>query len=219
MSEPHYLEPTRASYNTNAADSAAMFRDRVAELPIERGLFSAFAELVLATGAGPGAGPVADIGCGPGHFTAYLKTLGLNMFGVDLSPEMIAIARREHPELRFEEGSMTALDLPDHTLGGLTAFFSIVHIPAEDLPSVFAEFHRVLMPGGQILIAFQIGDEKGTRTEAFGRPILLDYYLRPADRVADLMNEAGLSVKARLLREPDGIEERAARAYLLATAL
>ncbi len=214
MSEPQYLEPTRASYDTYAADYAAKFRDRVAELPIERGLFAAFAELVRAAGNGP----VADIGCGPGHLTAYLKTLGLNMFGVDLSPQMVAIARREHPELRFEVGSMTALDLPDHSLGGLTAFFSITHIPAEDLPMVFAGFRRVLVSGGHLLVAFQIGDEKGTRTQAFGHSIQLDYYLRPADRVADLMNEAGLSVKARLLREPDGVVEQAARAYLLASA-
>jgi ubiquinone/menaquinone biosynthesis C-methylase UbiE len=214
MAEPSYLESIRVAYDTYAADYAAKFRDRVAELPIERGLLAAFAELVLAADVGP----VADLGCGPGHFTAYLKTLGLNIFGIDLSPEMVANARREHPEVRFEEGTMTALDLPGHSLGGITALFSIVHIPEADLPAVFGEFRRVLAPGGHILIAFQIGDEAGTKTQAFGRPIVLDYYLRPADRVAGLMEQAGLKVIATLVREPDGIVEQAARAYLLATA-
>jgi trans-aconitate methyltransferase len=39
-------------------------------------------------------GPVADVGCGPGNVTAHLHTLGLTAFGVDLSPEMVGLARR-----------------------------------------------------------------------------------------------------------------------------
>ena len=54
-----------------------------------------------------GGGPVADVGCGPGHVTAHLRDSGLDAFGIDLSPVMIDVARREHPGLRFEVGSMT----------------------------------------------------------------------------------------------------------------
>jgi ubiquinone/menaquinone biosynthesis C-methylase UbiE len=64
---------------------------------------------------------------------------------------MVAPARRSNPGLRFEEGSMTALDLPDGALGGIVAMYSIIHIPRERLPEVFAEFHRVLAPGGHRL--------------------------------------------------------------------
>ena len=77
----------------------------------------------------------------------------MTAFGVDLSPEMVALARRAHPGLRFDEGSMTALDLPDGALGGIVASYSIIHIPPERLPAVFAEFHRVLAPGGHMLVA------------------------------------------------------------------
>ena len=59
-----------------------------------------------------GPGPVADVGCGPGHVTAFLKNHGLDVFGVDLSPGMIAQARAAHPELRFDIGSMTDFDQP-----------------------------------------------------------------------------------------------------------
>nr|WP_240943201.1 class I SAM-dependent methyltransferase [Planosporangium thailandense] len=87
----------------------------------------AFAELVRATGAGP----VADLGCGPGYVTAYLCSLGLTAFGVDLSPEMIALARQAYPALRFDVGSMTALELEDGALGGVLARYSIIHTPPE----------------------------------------------------------------------------------------
>jgi trans-aconitate methyltransferase len=78
---------------------------------------ASFAELVRACGAGP----VADLGCGPGRVTAHLGDLGVDALGTDLSPAMVAEARSRHPELRFDEGDLTALDLPDGALGGLVA--------------------------------------------------------------------------------------------------
>jgi hypothetical protein len=94
--------------------------------------------------------------------------------------------------VRLDEGSMTALDLPDGALGGIAALYSIIHIPPERLPGVFAEFHRVLAPGGHLLRAFQVGDERRHLSEAFGRAVSVDAYRLPPDRVAELLGEAGL---------------------------
>jgi SAM-dependent methyltransferase len=214
-----FLRTTRVSYDTIAADYAAEYDAELAGRALDRALLAAFAELVPATadGAGNGIsnGRVADVGCGPDRITAYLHKLGLPVFGIDLSPQMVALARQTHPDLRFTEGSMTALDLPDGTLGGIVACYSIIHIPTDQLPAVFTEFHRVLAPGGQLLLVFQTGDEHRHRQEGFGHPIALDYYLRPPDRVADLLSGAGLPVHARLLREPEA-PETLPRGYLLA---
>lgn len=210
MAEPSFLRDTRATYDTVAADYAERFRAGLAGKPVERTLLAAFAELVGSARA------VADLGCGPGHLTAHLNALGLNAFGVDLSPEMVTLARRAYPSLRFDEGSMLALDLPDATLGGIVALYSIIHTPPERLPDLFAELHRVLAPGGHLLLAFQVGDEQVHLTEAYGRPISLDHYLRSPDLVTDLLSQAGLVVHASLLREPEPGVERAPRAYLLA---
>src|SRR5438067_10089431 len=97
VTEPAYLTTTRASYDTVADDYVEFMRNRFAEWALGRSMLAAFAELVQAGGGGP----VADIGCGPGHVTAYLASLGLSAFGIDLSPRMIANARRIHPDLRF----------------------------------------------------------------------------------------------------------------------
>lgn len=211
MTEPSYLRATRAAYDTVAVDYAERFSGELAAEPLDRALLAAFAELVRAAGAGP----VADIGCGPGHVTAHLHSLGLTALGVDLSPAMVALARQAHPGLRFDEGSMTALELADGALGGIVALYSTIHLPPQQLPEAFAEFRRVLAPGGHLLIAFQAGDECLHLTEAFGRPVSVDAYRRSPDHVAGLLSQAGLIVTARLLREPEQAE-KVRRAYLMA---
>ncbi|WP_391858644.1 class I SAM-dependent methyltransferase [Streptomyces rugosispiralis] len=91
---------------------------------------------------------MADVGCGPGHVTAHLNELGVDAFGIDLSSVMIDVARRDHPRLRFEVGSMTDLDLADASVVGLLAFWSLIHVPDEAVPTVFGHLRRVLRPGG-----------------------------------------------------------------------
>ena len=138
------LDATRATYDTVAVDYARIVTGLDAEGPLDRAMLADFADRVD--------GPVADVGCGTGRLTAYLAGLGLDVVGIDLSPGMVAVARRTYPSLRFEVGSMTALDLPDGGVAGVLAWYSIIHTPPEGLPSVVAELRRVLAPGGHLLL-------------------------------------------------------------------
>ncbi|WP_117213596.1 class I SAM-dependent DNA methyltransferase [Allorhizocola rhizosphaerae] len=203
MTEPSYLRETRAAYDTVAGDYARLLITKPPETSLDLAMVATFAELVKAADVGP----VADLGCGPGRMTAHLSSLGLTAFGVDLSPEMVAVARRTYPELPFDEGSMTDLDLGDGAVGGVLAWYSIIHFPTEMLPAVFAEFHRVLSPGGHVLLAFQVGDERLHLEQGYGHAVSLHAYRRPPGLVAELLSEAGMDVRARLLREPEGLEK------------
>ncbi|MDT3398135.1 class I SAM-dependent methyltransferase [Streptomyces sp. B1866] len=206
--EPDVLHATRAFYDAVAADYDDRFRDALAARPLDQALLAAFAGYVR------GSGPVADLGCGPGRTTAYLHGLGLAVSGIDLSPRMVELARAAHPGLRFEVGSITALDLPDGTLGGLLAWYSTIHLPVERLPQAFAEFHRVLAPGGHALLAFQTGDEPLRVDRPFGHPVALDFQRRRPERVAELLAEAGFVPHARVEREPE-MEDSTRQAFLL----
>lgn len=209
MSEPSWLQATRRAYDTVAVDYASLLRTELEAKPLDRALLTAFAELVR------GAGPVADLGCGPGRVAAHLRDLGVDVFGVDLSPAMVAVARRAHPGLRFEEGSMTALDLADGALGGIVAWYSVIHTPPEQRSAVFAEFARVLVPGGRLLLAFQTGCGPVHLTHAYGHEIALDAYRLDPDGISEHLARVGLDEQARLVRAPEP-PEKVPQAYLLA---
>ncbi|MET7469560.1 methyltransferase domain-containing protein [Micromonospora sp. NPDC005211] len=208
MNEPSWLVETRAAYDTVAEDYARLLPD-VVEPPLDRALLAAFAELV-----GPGR-PVLEVGCGTGRVTAHLHRLGLDIDGVDLSPGMVAVARRTYPDLRFEVGSLTELTAPDESLAGLVSWYSVIHLPPELLPEVFAGFHRVLAPGGHLLLAVKAGDRRDRRERAYGHQVGYDIYWLSPQRLAAQLTAAGLTVTATTVREPvEG--ERQSQAFLLA---
>ncbi|MEV5435709.1 class I SAM-dependent methyltransferase [Streptomyces sp. NPDC052682] len=211
---PDFVDATRTSYDAIAEAYAERHPDSLAGRPLDCALLTAFAELAGGTGA---TAPVADVGSGPGHVTARLHGLGLPVFGVDVSPRMVDLARRAHPGLRFRVGSMTSLDEPDGTLGGIVALYSIIHVPDDRLAAVFTAFHRALLPGGPVLLAFQSGEEEGRLrlTERFGQAVWLDYHWHTPEAVAGHLAGAGLELRARVVREPDDDEARP-RAFLLA---
>jgi SAM-dependent methyltransferase len=211
MREPAFLSDTRAAYDTVAATYAERVSSELGRRPLDRALLNAFAEMVLQGGGGS----VADIGCGPGHLTDYLHQAGLRVSGLDLSPAMVAEARRLYPHLNFEQASMTALPLEDGALAALVAWYSTIHLPTERLSGVFAEFHRVLAPGGLVVLAFQAGHERVHLEQAYGHAVSVVAYRRPPDQVAELLDAAGLACSMRMVRQPDP-DEKVPQAYLLA---
>lgn len=207
MADGDFLAATRAAYDAVAGTSADALRLRLDRQPLDRAMLAAFAELVD--------GPVADLGCGPGLVTARLHALGVDVSGVDLSPGMVALARRTHPGLRFAVGSMLALELADGALGGAVAWYSTIHVPPDRWPGLAAELARVLRPGGLLLLAFPVGDGARPMGRAYGQPVDVDAHRLPPDRVAADLAAAGLVETARLVRAPDPTEP-VPQAYVLA---
>ncbi|MFI9809322.1 class I SAM-dependent methyltransferase [Streptomyces sp. NPDC052301] len=206
-----FLTATRTFYDAIAEDYADRFRDQLVDRPLERGLLSAYAESV-----GPG-GTVADLGCGPGVVTAHLASLGLSVFGLDLSESMLAIARRENAALRFEQGSMLDLDLADGSLAGVVSWYSSIHTPLDELPRLLTEFHRVLAPGGHLLLAFQAGDVPRRHERPWGHAVTLDFQRRRPEFMAGLLADAGFALRSSTVREPaEELAESVSQAFLLA---
>jgi SAM-dependent methyltransferase len=195
-----WLSDTRSSYDTDASGYAEQVRGLLEGMPYLRASLALFAEHVH----GAGGGPVADVGCGPGYVTGHLHDAGVDAFGIDLSPEMVAIARRDHPDLRFEVGTMTDLDLANDSVVGLVAFWSVIHVPDHAVPGVFEEFRRVLRPQGLLLIGFHVGDETRHRSEGYtGRPVNMESHRRRPGTIKDWLRDAGFTIEAELIIGPD----------------
>jgi SAM-dependent methyltransferase len=209
------LPPERvaAAYDHWSATYVELFADPARADPWDRAAMAVLAETVL---AGP-PGPVVDLGCGPGHWTAHLAAAGLSVRGVDLSSEFVALARAAHPGLVFEHGSLGATGLPDASMRGALAWFSLIHLAPGDLPAALAEVRRLLAPASPLLIGFQ------TTGDADGPPVPHDHRVAPSHRwpvgtLAGMLGAAGFTESARLVRQP-GDAERCPSAALLVRAV
>ncbi len=208
VAEQQHVSMTRAAYDTVAESYADLVRDELDGKHLEQALLATFAERV-------DAGVVVDVGCGSGRIAGHLRRLGLTMTGIDLSPSMIDVARREFPDVRFVVGAMQSLDMGDCTVSGIVGWYSIIHTPPAQLPQVFAELHRVLRPDGLLLLAFQSGDERVRLEQVYGHSVSYDAYRLDPDAIAQMVVDADFELDIRVHRAPMGYESTS-QAFLLA---
>src|SRR5262249_33389433 len=160
----------QASYDRVADEYVRHIYDELQHKPLDRQLLDRFADRMR------GARVVCDIGCGPGHIARYLQERGVQVCGVDLSPEMVARGRRLNPGIEFRQGDMLALDVEDRTWAGIAAFYAIVNLPPPDVVPALREMRRVLQPGGLLLLSFHVGDGNIHLDELLGCKVCLDFY-------------------------------------------
>ncbi|MGW6280529.1 class I SAM-dependent methyltransferase [Kribbella sp. NPDC055071] len=181
-----FLADIRTSYDTVASSYAELVVDGA---DWEDEAFDLLVKLVAGSGR-----RVLDVGCGPGRTTGMLAERGLRVTGIDLSPGMIEVARRDRPELDFRVGSMTALDLADGSASGVVSWWSIIHLPRDVVPQAFAEFYRVLAPGGVLLMGFHVGEESTHKTSGYGgRPMNVHVHRWTAPALTALAVAAGFA--------------------------
>ncbi|WP_454859942.1 class I SAM-dependent DNA methyltransferase [Promicromonospora soli] len=197
MTTSAHLATVRTDYDAMADAYTAFVGEAFAGRPLNHVMVQAFADLVRQAGGGP----VADAGCGPGHVTAYLRARGVDAFGIDLSPELVATARAANPGVRFDVGDMRSLRTAPGRLAGVLANYSIIHTPPEALPATLTELARALAPGGHLLVSFQALDGRGT-AEPFDHKVSPAWRYSP-DHVVGILRETGVHEVARLVIAPD----------------
>jgi SAM-dependent methyltransferase len=200
----------RASYDQVAETYADTFFDELDRKPFDRELLDAYAE------RNRGQGLVLDVGCGPGHIARYLHERGVDAAGVDLSPEMVEVAQRLNPDIRFDVGNMTALDVEDGSLAGIIAFYSVIHIPREGAPAVLGEFRRAIRPGGELVLAVHAGTGSVRRDDFLGQPVPFEATFFERDELVSLVDDAGFQLEEALRRAPYDDEAQTQRLYVRA---
>jgi ubiquinone/menaquinone biosynthesis C-methylase UbiE len=200
---PEHRRQTRTGYDIVAEDYATLIPDLSAETSLDVAMIDDFAGRCLDARISP----VADVGCGTGRVSAHLAARGVDIFGVDLSPGMIDVARRTHPRLRFQVGAMEDLPIQDAALGGLLAWYSLIHTAPSRLPAVVSEFARILKPGSWLLTAFQTGEgQRVERSTAYGHTVTMTHYRHAAQQVISVLDTGGFNLHTQLHRSPEGFE-------------
>lgn len=141
----------RQSYTDRASEYAALLGDIDQMDTRDRARIARWAEEVD--------GRLLDIGCGPGHWTAFLADRGCAVEGIDLVPVFIEGASARFPHIPFRVASLTDLDAEQGSFGGVLAWYSIIHAPAEEIPSLLAAVRRVIPEGGRLLLGFFDGPD------------------------------------------------------------
>ena len=203
---------TQTAYNLVAEEYARRMLHELDHKPRDRELLEQFAKEVA------GKGRVADLGTGPGQIARYLHDHGVDAFGIDLSPAMVELARREHPGMEFQQGDMRALPLSDDSLAGMTAFYCIIHIPRPDVTSVLKELRRVLQPGGLLLLSFHRGTQVRHLDEWWEQPVSVDFVYFERDEMVGYLQAAGFLIDEVVERDPypGSDEAQTQRVYIFA---
>jgi len=201
----------RDSYDQVAEEYVARIFHELEHKPLDRQLLDRFAADVRDLG------PACDMGCGPGHIAQYLHNRGVNVLGIDLSTRMIEQARQLNPGIEFQQGNMSALDVNDEVWGGIAAFYSIIHIPREEVISVLGEFRRVLRPNGLLLLSFHQGQESIHLDEWWGKKVSLDFHFFERSEMEAYLRAAGFEIEDSIERPPyEDVEVQTHRTYIFA---
>jgi len=209
MAQP--LNKIEDLYDTIAKEYADAFSDEHKQKPKDQAILRRFS---IEIGDKK---PIWDFACGPGQTTKYLKDLGIVISGLDLSEKILEQAKTIHPEIHFQKGNILALDFDDNSIGGVVAFYAIVHFTEDQVETAFREVFRVLQPGGLFLFTYHIGEDTIRIKEFLGKNIDIDFMFFNTNFIYNCLTKIGFDKIEIIERDPYiGVEYDSRRAYVFA---
>ena len=185
------------AYSDRADEYAQVLGSMHAVHSADRSLVESWADGVTGT--------VLDAGCGPGHWTAHLAGRGHPVVGLDSVPRFVELARAAAPGVDFRVGSFETTGLPGDSIGGVLSWYSLVHHAPDRVAGALAEFRRVLVPGGGLLVGFFAGEA----LEPFDHAVTTAHRW-PVAQMADVLDRAGFTVVDVQQRTDPGVGPPAA---------
>jgi SAM-dependent methyltransferase len=143
---------------------------------------------------------------------AYLRDRGRRVLGLDLSTEMSRLAAAHLDAAAVAD--MRELPIADGVIGGLVAFYSVIHVRRRELAALLREFRRVLKPGGRLLLSAHEGNGEFTEDEFLGQPVPFVATLYQLGEFSDAASGAGLTVARAEHRPPYPSELPTIRLYV-----
>ena len=166
---------------------------------------------VLLDGLPEGAA-VLDLGSGSGELLTRRLAGRFRVTGVELSSRMVELARRNVPEATFVRGDMASVEFPPESFDGVCAFYSLTHLPPEELPAVLRRVAAWLRPGGLFVASMGVTEDPGSVEDDWIAGIPMYFAARSAEKNERLVEGAGLRVESA---RPESITEEGGEATFL----
>jgi ubiquinone/menaquinone biosynthesis C-methylase UbiE len=203
----------RHAYEAIVDGYAERFGDDVERSAFDRSVLDDAVELLAPSAL------VLDLGCGPGQVASYLSGRGCRALGVDLTPAMLYVARRLHPQMPLIGGDALRLPARDGVFDGIVAWFSLHNLPRSLLDQALREVRRVLRREGIFVMVTHGGEgEESVEQErhATTEHVLITYY--DLDTLRSTLARHELSVVDVRSRPPLEHEHAVTKLFVTATA-
>jgi ubiquinone/menaquinone biosynthesis C-methylase UbiE len=171
----------RDAYAARAAEYISLFGSIEAAAKQDREYVLAWARAVN--------GRIIDAGCGPGQWTNFLHENGVDIEGVDPVPEFINEARRRYPDVAYRIGHADRLGVEGASLGGVLAWYSLIHTDPDQIGVVLKEFARCIRAGGSLAVGFF----EGAELASFDHAVTTAYFW-PVGLLSSRVEQAGFVV-------------------------
>ena len=201
---------TRQAYNLAAERYHGLFHNEMNEKEYDRKLLDSFAGRFHKNSL------ICDAGCGPsGHIGRYVFDKGIQVVGVDISDKCVELARRYNPKMRFERGDIGNLAFDDGSFDGIISYYSIIDTPKRYVGRIFRGFHRVLKPGGNLLVAVKAGTTEGYMKDLLGIETEIYFTLFTEKEITRFFEKAGFLLEFIERRNPYDFEIRNERIFAI----
>lgn len=196
-------------YDKTAKNYAEKFINELDHKHLDKILLKAFISENI------GKGKLIDLGCGPGQTTKYLFDNGfLDTIGIDISTEMVKIAKQINPNIHFEQADILNLKFQNNSFGSAIAFYSIVHFDYDQVQTALKEINRILIENGELLFAFHIGENIFHIDDFLDHQVEIDFHFFDLNKIKDIIIEAGFEIVDLIVRQPyKDVEHQSERAY------
>lgn len=136
---------------------------------------------------------ILDIGCGSGvPIDKYLQSKNFEITGVDISEEMIRLAKENFPSGNYLVGDMEKIDFPASSFDAIVSFYAIFHTPRERHLKLLKKIRTLLVNSGYLLITMGASEWEGTENDFHGSKMYWSHYGR--EKNIQLVKKAGFEI-------------------------